>query len=122
MNSITTLDDLWMGRPRSIAVGLLESDGHRAIVDPGPGSTLDTFPHQPRPRAPGVGAPDAMLLTHPPRAPAGATGALARKTPRLAVYVHKNGAPHVIDPSKLLASAQRRSCAHTRRGGDFRGP
>src|SRR6266576_467340 len=32
MNSLTTLDDLWMGRPRPIAVGLLESDGHRAIV------------------------------------------------------------------------------------------
>jgi len=27
------------------------------------------------------------------------------ENPRLAVHVHKNGAPHVIDPSKLLASA-----------------
>ena len=33
MRSITTLDDNWMGRPRSIATALLESDGHRAIVD-----------------------------------------------------------------------------------------
>jgi len=30
-----------------------------------------------------------------------------RENPRLAVYVHKNGAQHMIDPSKLLASAQR---------------
>src|SRR5437870_9832287 len=43
MNSIIKLDDLWMGRPRSIATALLESDGHRTIVDPGPGSTLETL-------------------------------------------------------------------------------
>ena len=107
MNSITTLDDLWMGRPRSIAVGLLESDGHHAIVDPGPGSTLDTLHQQLRARGLGVGDLDAMLLTHIHLDHAGATGALVRENPRLAVYVHKNGAPHVIDPSKLLASAQR---------------
>src|SRR6266571_2155008 len=43
MHAITTLDNLWMDRPRSIAAGLLESDGHRAIVDPGPGSTLESL-------------------------------------------------------------------------------
>src|SRR6266567_3084469 len=43
MNSIVTLDNLWMGRPRSIAAALLESDGHRAVIDPGPGSTLQTL-------------------------------------------------------------------------------
>ncbi|PYU46716.1 MAG: MBL fold metallo-hydrolase [Acidobacteria bacterium] len=48
-----------------------------------------------------------MLLTHIHLDHAGATGALVRENPRLAVYVHKNGAPHVIDPSKLLASAER---------------
>src|SRR5713101_2932391 len=31
----TTIDLLWTGRPRSIAAVLLESDGHRAILDPG---------------------------------------------------------------------------------------
>src|SRR5436853_1683624 len=107
MNSITTLDDLWMGRPRSIAVGLLESDGHHAIVDPGPGSTLDTLHQQLRARGLGVGDLDAMLLTHIHLDHAGATGALVRENPRLAVYVHKLGAPHLSDPSKLLASAAR---------------
>src|SRR5947207_6575931 len=46
MRSITSLDNLWMGRPRSIAAALLESDSHRAIVDPGPGSTLGTLHQQ----------------------------------------------------------------------------
>jgi glyoxylase-like metal-dependent hydrolase (beta-lactamase superfamily II) len=107
MNSITTLDNLWTGRPHTIAAALLESHGHRAVVDPGPGSTLDTFRENLRAQGIGAGDLDAILLTHIHLDHAGATGALVRENPRLAVYVHKLGAPHVIDPSKLLASAQR---------------
>jgi glyoxylase-like metal-dependent hydrolase (beta-lactamase superfamily II) len=107
MPSITTLDNLWTGRPHTIAAGLLESDGHRSIVDPGPGSTLETFREDLRAQGIGVGDLDAILLTHIHLDHAGATGALVRENPRLAVYVHKLGAPHVMDPSKLLASAQR---------------
>src|SRR6266699_1700550 len=107
MPSITTLDSLWTGRPHTIASALLESDGHRAIVDPGPGSTLETFRENLRAHGLAVGDLDAILLTHIHLDHAGATGALLRENPRLAVYVHTNGAPHVIDPSKLLASAQR---------------
>ncbi len=107
MNSITTLDNLWMGRRRTIAAALLESDGHRAIVDPGPGSTLETLHSQLQACGIGVSDLDAILLTHIHLDHAGATGALVRENPRLAVYVHKNGGPHLIDPSKLLASAAR---------------
>jgi glyoxylase-like metal-dependent hydrolase (beta-lactamase superfamily II) len=107
MPSITTLDNLWTGRPHTIAAGLLESDGHRFIVDPGPGSTLETFHQQLQAHSLGVGHLDAILLTHIHLDHAGATGALVRENPRLAVYVHKLGAPHMIEPSKLLASAQR---------------
>src|SRR3989449_8951902 len=107
MPSITTLDNLWTGRPHTIAAGLLEWDGHRSIVDPGPGSTLETFRQNLHAHGIGVGDLDAILLTHIHLDHAGATGSLVRENPRLAVYVHKNGAPHMIDPSKLLASAQR---------------
>ncbi len=107
MPSITKLDNLWTGRPHTIAAGLLESDGHRSIVDPGPGSTLETFRQNLHAHGIGVGDLDAILLTHIHLDHAGATGALVRENPRLAVYVHKLGAPHMIDPSKLLASAQR---------------
>jgi glyoxylase-like metal-dependent hydrolase (beta-lactamase superfamily II) len=107
MPSIATLDNLWTGRPHTIAAALLESDGHRAIVDPGPGSTLETLRQNLQAHEIGVGDLDAILLTHIHLDHAGATGALVRENPRLAVYVHKNGAKHMIDPSKLLASAQR---------------
>jgi glyoxylase-like metal-dependent hydrolase (beta-lactamase superfamily II) len=107
MSSIATLDNLWTGRPRTIGVALLESDGHRAVLDPGPGSTLDTFRQQLAAHGLGVRELDAILLTHIHLDHAGATGALVRENPRLAVYVHKVGAPHMVDPSKLLASAAR---------------
>lgn len=107
MDKITTLDDNWMGRPKSIGTALLESDGHRAIVDPGPGSTLDTLKKQLRGHGASVSDLEAILLTHIHLDHAGATGALVRENPKLAVYVHKLGAPHMVDPSKLLASAAR---------------
>jgi glyoxylase-like metal-dependent hydrolase (beta-lactamase superfamily II) len=107
MTTITTLDTNWTGRPRSIAAALLESDGHRAIVDPGPESTLATLRERLRARGLSVADLDAILLTHIHLDHAGASGSLVRENPRLAVYVHKNGAPHMVDPSKLLASAGR---------------
>src|SRR5258707_11439178 len=107
MTSITTLDNLWMGRPRSIAAALLESDGHRAVVDPGPAPTLETLHSQLQACGIGVSDLDPIFLTHIHLDHAGATGALVRENPRLAVYVHKNGGPHLVDPSKLLASAER---------------
>ena len=107
MSTITTIDTNWTGRPRSIAAALLESNGHRAIIDPGPESTLATLREQLRSRGLSVADLDALLLTHIHLDHAGASGALVRENPRLAVYVHRNGASHMADPSKLLSSAGR---------------
>jgi len=107
MRALTVLDDNWMGRPHTIATALLESDGHRSIIDPGPGSTLETLRQQLRVHGVAVRDLDAVLLTHIHMDHAGATGALVRENPRLAVYVHSKGAPHMLDPTKLLASALR---------------
>jgi len=107
MLNTTVLDTNWLGRARSIAAVLLESDGHRAIIDPGPASALPTFRKLLDSR--GIGASDlnAILLTHIHLDHAGATGALIRENPNLEVYVHKAGMLHMADPSKLLASAER---------------
>jgi glyoxylase-like metal-dependent hydrolase (beta-lactamase superfamily II) len=92
------IDVLHLGRDRVICA--FEIDG--LIIDPGPTSCLDTLidrlgPVEPR----------ALLLTHIHLDHAGATGALCRRYPRLKVYVHERGAPHLVDPSKLLVSAAR---------------
>jgi glyoxylase-like metal-dependent hydrolase (beta-lactamase superfamily II) len=107
MNKIATLDLNWVGHPRSIAAALLESDDHYAIVDPGPESTLATLREQLRTNGIEVTDLDAILLTHIHLDHAGATGALVRENPRLAVYVHGKGAQHMVDPAKLLNSAGR---------------
>src|SRR5260370_12381865 len=103
----TTIDLNWTGRPRSIAAVLLESDGHRALLDPGPSSPLATVREQLRARGLSVNDLEAIFLTHIHLDHAGATGSLVRENPRLAVYVHERGAPHMADPTKLLNSALR---------------
>ena len=107
MLTTTILDTCWTGRPRSIAAVLLESDGHRAILDPGPASTLPTLRELLRSRRLTIADLDAILLTHIHLDHAGAAGALVRENARLEVYVHELGLPHMADPSKLLASAER---------------
>lgn len=72
------------------------------LVDPGPESSLDTLLE-----AIGEERPEALLLTHIHLDHAAAAGALVRRWPDLEVYVHERGAPHLVDPSKLLASAER---------------
>jgi glyoxylase-like metal-dependent hydrolase (beta-lactamase superfamily II) len=72
------------------------------VVDPGPESSLDTLLE-----ALGDEAPRAVLLTHIHLDHAGAAGGLVRRWPDLQVWVHRNGARHVIDPSRLVASATR---------------
>jgi glyoxylase-like metal-dependent hydrolase (beta-lactamase superfamily II) len=81
-------------------IGCWEVDG--ALVDPGPESSLATLLE-----ALGDERPRALLLTHIHLDHAAATGAMVRRWPDLEVYVHERGAPHLIDPSKLLASAER---------------
>jgi len=107
MLKTTILDTNWLGRPRSIAAVLLESNGHRAILDPGPASTVPTLREQLRARGIDVTDLHAILLTHIHLDHAGAVGTLIRENPNLEVYVHKAGMRHMADPSKLLASAER---------------
>jgi len=107
MLKTTLLDTHWLGRPRSIAAVLLESGGHRAILDPGPASILPKLHEHLAERGLSVANLNAILLTHIHLDHAGATGMLVRENPELEVYVHQSGMVHMADPSKLLASAER---------------
>ena len=77
-----------------------EVDG--VLIDPGPGVTEETLL-----AALGGERPRALLLTHIHFDHAGVSGALVRRWPDLPVYVHERGAPHLVDPSRLMASAGR---------------
>ena len=101
------IDVNWMGRPKSIAAVLVQSDGVNALVDPGPTSTLETLRAEMNRLGVGVQDLHAILLTHIHLDHAGAVGSLVKENPRLEVFVHEFGALHMADPSKLLASAGR---------------
>lgn len=92
------IDVMHLGRPH--VIGCWEAGG--VLVDPGPESSLSTVLD-----AIGDEQPRAVLLTHIHLDHAAATGAMVERWPGLEVYVHERGAPHLIDPSKLLASAER---------------
>jgi glyoxylase-like metal-dependent hydrolase (beta-lactamase superfamily II) len=104
---VSYIDLQFLGAPRIIATVVLHGPGGVALIDPGPSSTLPTLTAE-LTRA-GIAWRDvrAIALTHIHLDHAGATGALVRMNPGLRVFVHEKGAPHLIDPSKLVASATR---------------
>jgi glyoxylase-like metal-dependent hydrolase (beta-lactamase superfamily II) len=102
-----TLDLNWTGRPKSIAAALIQSDGVNAIIDPGPASTIETLLAGLRGNGLDTQDLNTILLTHIHLDHAAAVGALVKENPRISVFVHEFGAKHMIDPSKLLASAGR---------------
>jgi glyoxylase-like metal-dependent hydrolase (beta-lactamase superfamily II) len=97
----------FLGRPQIIATAILQNTAGVALVDPGPSTTLtgllETLKRQ------GIGVRDIrqVLLTHIHLDHAGATGSLLTQNPAIEVFVHERGARHLIDPSKLMASATR---------------
>ena len=107
MTPTTPLDLHWAGHPRSIASALLRSGDSVVLVDPGPSSTIPKLREQLDGHGLRISDLDVLLLTHIHLDHAGASGSLVRENPHLRVYVHSKGAPHMADPSKLLASARR---------------
>ncbi len=86
---------------------ILAGQNEVALIDPGPGITMPAMLTSLK--EVGFEPRDVthLLLTHIHLDHAGATGELIRRMPRATVYVHSNGAPHLVNPSKLIASASR---------------
>jgi glyoxylase-like metal-dependent hydrolase (beta-lactamase superfamily II) len=72
------------------------------LIDPGPSSCLPALLE-----ALGDERPEALLLTHIHLDHAGVSGSLVERWPEIKVYVHERGAPHLLDPSRLMSSASR---------------
>lgn len=104
---ISYADLEFQGLHRIIATAFLHGPDGIAVVDPGPSSSLATLTRHLATLGATVHDISALLLTHIHLDHAGAAGTLVRQNPRIAVFVHEAGAPHMIDPAKLLASAGR---------------
>lgn len=103
--NIHTLDLNFQNVPQVIAAYLIEGSGGPVLVETGPGSTLNTLIAQLARHGYEPGDVRHVLVTHIHFDHAGAAGWWAQQGAQ--VYVHHIGAPHLIAPSRLVASARR---------------
>ena len=106
-HGVAWIDLVFLGRPHAIATGVIRGGGRLALVDPGPTSCLHTLEQGLQDTGARLEEVDSLLLTHIHLDHAGATGTILRRYPHIEVFVHARGAPHMIDPARLLASATR---------------
>jgi len=102
---VVTLDLNFQGRPHAIASYLIRDGDAVVLVESGPGSTLPALEAALANEGLSPRNVTHVLLTHIHLDHAGAAGWLARQGAK--VYVHPVGAPHMLNPEKLIASATR---------------
>ena len=101
------IDLLHLGRERVIGCYLLETDDGLALNDCGPATCVPALKAGLAERGLELHDVRHLLLSHIHLDHAGAAGVLVREHPGLQVHVSEIGAPHLIDPSRLEASARR---------------
>lgn len=101
------LDLHFQGAERVIGVYLLETEDGPALFDCGPSTCIPQL--EQRLEEQGLALTDLshLLLSHIHLDHAGAAGVLTRRHPGLQVHVSPVGAPHLVDPTRLEASARR---------------
>lgn len=103
----TIVDLHFRGRAEIIGVNVLELGDGIALIDPGPEVALPTLRAGLAAMGRTLADVRAVLLTHIHLDHATAAGRVVREAPGATVYVHAAGAPHMVDPARLLASAGR---------------
>jgi glyoxylase-like metal-dependent hydrolase (beta-lactamase superfamily II) len=101
------IDLLHQGAERVIGSYLLDTTDGPALFDCGPSSCLDRLKNGLRERGLELTDLRHLLLSHIHLDHAGAAGVLVREHPTLQVHVSEVGAPHLVDPTRLEASARR---------------
>jgi glyoxylase-like metal-dependent hydrolase (beta-lactamase superfamily II) len=101
------LDLHHQGAERVIGSYLVETVDGPALFDCGPASCLEQLLTSLRQRGLELQDLRHLLLSHIHLDHAGAAGVLVREHPELLVHVAEIGAPHLVDPSRLEASARR---------------
>jgi glyoxylase-like metal-dependent hydrolase (beta-lactamase superfamily II) len=101
------LDLEFQGRPGVIAAYLVTGAEGHTLIETGPGSTLGALERGVRAAGARLEEVTQLVVTHIHLDHAGAAGSLLRHLPAARLFLHPAGAAHMIDPSKLLASATR---------------
>ena len=101
------LDLRHLGHERVIGCYLLQTEDGPALQDCGPTTCVPELKAGLAERGLELGDVRHLLLSHIHLDHAGAAGVLVREHPGLQVHVSEIGAPHLVDPSRLEASARR---------------
>ncbi len=107
MAGVRLIDLHHQGVERVIGAYLVETSDGLAIFDCGPTSALPTLVAGLREHGVELADLRHLLLSHIHLDHAGAAGAIVREHPHVQVHVSAIGAPHLVDPSRLEASARR---------------
>ena len=105
-HSVQTLDLNFLNCPQAIASYLLPHAEGLILFESGPGSTQEQLQKNLEALGYSLNQLTHLFLTHIHLDHAGAAGWLAEQTGAI-VHVHPRGAPHLLDPTRLLASAAR---------------
>ncbi|MCC7119450.1 MAG: MBL fold metallo-hydrolase [Anaerolineales bacterium] len=100
-----TLDLNFQNKTQAIASYLIKGKDAVVLIESGPGSTLSALTAALAQAALSPRDITHVLLTHIHLDHAGAAGWLSRQGAE--IYVHPNGAAHLLNPEKLIASATR---------------
>lgn len=95
------------GHPQLIGSYLLETPEGPALFDCGPASCLPALKQGLSERGLELTEVKHLLLSHIHLDHAGAAGVIAREHPGVEIHVSAVGAPHLVDPTRLEASARR---------------
>ncbi|WP_133000421.1 MBL fold metallo-hydrolase [Luteimonas arsenica] len=105
-DGITLIDTGFGERPAFCAAYLLVESGRAAFIDCGTLHSVPTMLAALDAAGLARDAVDFVVATHVHLDHAGGAGALLRELPAAKLVVHPRGAPHLIDPAKLIASAR----------------
>jgi glyoxylase-like metal-dependent hydrolase (beta-lactamase superfamily II) len=104
---LQTVDLQFLGHEHVIATAVLHGSDGLVLIDPGPATTVPSLERGLQALGASLDDVHAILLTHIHLDHSGDTGTIVAAHPNIHVYVQERGAPHVIDPSRLVASATR---------------
>jgi glyoxylase-like metal-dependent hydrolase (beta-lactamase superfamily II) len=104
-HGITAIDAEYL-YPGHAAAHLIVDEGRAAFVDVGTNSSVPYLLGALDELGIARDAVDYLLLTHVHLDHAGGAGALLRELPGARALLHPRGAPHVIDPARLIAGSQ----------------
>jgi len=107
MDRLHSIDLHFLGLEKEIGVYLFDTAEGPALFDCGPASTLEYLRAGLAEHGLEVTDVQHLLLSHIHLDHAGATGELVREHPGLTVWVSPIGAPHLVDPARLVSSARR---------------